>query len=116
VPAIEYSGAFERPSTFTPHEERHAAEGTVAQTGLIEPADAVVIGLDDGVHLGIDRFDRARRRRRQLLRRNVPLAHQLGQAEAVVRRVLSEIHDSPHAAPQFFARGLDGRAVVSSAT
>ena len=121
VPAIEYSGAFERPSTLTPlarssvdqvavadpdhalaqpaavldlaaalvaadvlHQERHAAEGTVAEARLVEPADAIVIGLDDRVDRRIDRLDRARRRRRQLLRRDVPLAHQLGQAERVI--------------------------------
>jgi hypothetical protein len=55
-------------------QERHAAEGTVAQARLVEPADAVIIGLDDGVDLRIDRFDRPRRRRRQLLRHDVPCA------------------------------------------
>jgi hypothetical protein len=64
------------------HQERHAAEGTVAEARLVEPADAIVIGLDDRVDRRIDRLDRARRRRRQFLRRHVPLAHQLGRPRA----------------------------------
>src|SRR5579862_2783222 len=76
-------------------EEWHAAEGARAEALLVEIVDAIRIGLDDRVHARVGFLDRARGSLRHLLRGNLALRDQPGDAERVVARVLLEVHAFP---------------------
>ena len=77
-------------------QERHAGEGTVRQA-LLDLFLRIVVVLDhDGVQLRIDLGGARQRLVEQLLRRDLLLAHEVGEADAVIAAIFLEGHRSTH--------------------
>ena len=84
------------------HEERHAAERTVAERLLVELFDPVGVRLDHRIDRGIDRRDRLSRGRGEFPGRNLSGRDQRSETGCVVTRVLGEFHGlAPRREPLF---------------
>ena len=67
-------------------------KGPVPSARLVEDLDAVGIGLDDRVDVGVDRVDRPRGGLRQLFRRDLLAGDQVRKAQSVVAGIFGEFH------------------------